>query len=225
MVRKVRRQPGGGQQDAAKYVYCVIRSTGEKESFGEIGYDGSEVYTLDYRDFSPVVSDSPYREYGMDESEVEVHRNVIQWVMKDHDVLPVAYGMAFKSKKLLTVAMSAGYEAMKKAIRVVEGKHELGIKVFLPKGASMDGQEEIAEVYREGLQEIASDHKDISLFSERLLMNTAFLVERGRIDEFSARVGDLSGRYGDLKVQYSGPWPPYNFVDIHILGKKRKGFR
>ncbi|MBN1323552.1 MAG: GvpL/GvpF family gas vesicle protein [Methanotrichaceae archaeon] len=224
MVRKVRRQPGEGQ-DSGKYVYCVVRSTGEKESFGEIGYDGSEVYTLDYRDFSPVVSDSPFKEYGMDESEVEVHRNVIQWVMKDHDVLPVAYGMAFKSRKLLTVAMSAGYEAMKKAIRVVEGKHELGIKVFLPKGVLTDSQEEISKVYREGLQEIASDHKDLSLFSERLLMNTAFLVERGRIDEFSARVGELSERYGDLKVQYSGPWPPYNFVDIHILGKKRKGFR
>ena len=224
MARRVRR-PEGGQQDTAKYVYCVIRSTGGKESFGEIGYDGKEVYTLDYRDFSPVVTDSPYKEYGMDESEVEVHRNVIQCVMKDHDVLPVAYGMAFKSKKLLTVAMSVGYEAMKKALRAVEGKHELGIKVFLPKGVLTDHQEEIAKVYREGFQEIASEHKDLSLFSERLLLNTAFLVERGRIDEFSARVGELSAKHGDLKVQYSGPWPPYNFVDIHILGKKRKGFR
>jgi len=77
LARKVRRSPGG-EQDSGKYVYCVIGSTGEKESFGEIGYEGELVYTLDYRDFSPVVSDSPYKEYGMDESEVEIHRNVIQ---------------------------------------------------------------------------------------------------------------------------------------------------
>jgi len=224
LARKVRRSPGG-EQDSGKYVYCVIGSTGEKESFGEIGYEGELVYTLDYRDFSPVVSDSPYKEYGMDESEVEIHRNVIQKVMADHDVLPVAYGMAFKSKKLLTVAMSAGYEAMKKAMRVVEGKQELGIKVFLPKGISTNGHKEIVGAYKEGLQDIASDHKDLSLFSDRLLLNTAYLVKRERIDEFSTRVGDLSERYGDFKVQYSGPWPPYNFVDIHILGKKRKGFR
>jgi hypothetical protein len=72
---------------------------------------------------------------------------------------------------------------------------------------------------------VASDSKELKLFSDRLILNSAYLVNRDGIGEFSDKVSLLAARYGEAKVQYSGPWPAYNFVDIHILGKKRKGFR
>lgn len=56
-------------------------------------------------------------------------------------------------------------------------------------------------------------------------ISSAFLVDKSSIDEFSLQVGKLTDKYDHLKVQYSGPWPAYNFVDIHILGGKRRGFR
>ncbi|MGD9911993.1 MULTISPECIES: GvpL/GvpF family gas vesicle protein [Methanothrix] len=204
------------------YVYCVIRS--EDADFGPIGFGNSEVHTIEYRDLYPVVSEAVLREYDVDERDVEIHRRVVRRVMEEHDVLPVAYGMVFKGRKNLAVAMSAGYAAMKKAWPVVEGKVELGVKVIRPKNAN--GQyDELKREIVECLSASSVDFKNLDLFSDRLLLNTAFLVERSRIDEFSKRVSAVIEEHSDLRTSYSGPWPPYNFVDIHILGKGRKGFR
>ncbi len=206
------------------YVYCIIKQ--QDADFGPIGFGGSDVYTMDYKDFSPVVSTAELKEYGVDEKDVEVHRRVVRRILEEHDVLPVAYGMVFKGRKNLVVAMSAGYAAMKKAWHVIEGKVELGVKVIRPKGFEINGQEEEIKRYMtENLVAISADFKNLNLFSDRLLLNTAFLVERSKIDDFSERVGALGEAHKDLKINYSGPWPPYNFVDIHILGSKRKGMR
>ncbi len=224
------RQEGSRKvpETSAKYVYCVIRSAAEQKSFGDLGFDGGEVYSLEYRDLAPVVSDVAFRNYAVDEAEVEVHRKVVEAIMKEHSVIPVAYGMAFKSRKLLQIAMGAGYQAMQKALDVVDGKVELGIKVFLPKDLQdwdAAKRQECSSEFVQNLLAVSADWKKLKLFSDRLVLNAAFLVDKSSIDEFSEQVGKLTGKYDHLKVQYSGPWPAYNFVDIHILGGKRRGFR
>lgn len=214
-----------GEQDG-KYVYCIIKSLGEKKSFGNIGFGGKEVYTLEYKDFAPVVSSTPMKKYEVSEREVEIHKKVVEQVMKEHSVLPVAYGMVFKKKKLILWAMGAGYKAIRKAMQIVDNRVELGVKVFLPKEASQwNGKEKCRSDFLENLNKIAADSKELKQFSERLALNAAFLVDRSKIDEFSWEEEKLADKYKDLKIQYSGPWAPYNFVDIHILSKNRGGFR
>lgn len=229
MARRILKAENTVPDSQGKYVYCVIPyPSKERESFGNLGFDASEVYTMDYRDLAPVVSDVTYRDYAVDEQEVEVHRNVVEQVMQGHSVIPVAYGMAFKSRKLLQIAMSAGYQAMQKALPVVDGKVELGIKVFLPKDLEPMGRaqkEECSADFLQSLLAVSADSKKLKLFSDRLILNSTFLVEKSGMDEFSLQVGRLTEKYTELKVQYSGPWPAYNFVDIHILGGKRRGFR
>ncbi len=226
LTRQILRS--AAQNEKGRYVYCVINSPPEKISFGNLGFEGEEVYTLDYRSLSPVISDVAFREYAVSEGDVGVHKSVVGHVMQEHSVLPVAYGMAFKNRRLLQLAMSAGYTAMKKAFTVVDGKVELGIKVFLPKDAEgWDGsrRNDCRSDFLLSLKDYAADSKELKLFSDRMMLNSAFLVDRLGVERFSEMVGELSSRYGELKVQYSGPWPAYNFVDIHILGRKRKGFR
>jgi hypothetical protein len=229
LVRRIRKAEKDVPETLGKYVYCVIPSPiKERKSFGNIGFDASEVYTMDYRDLSPVVSDVTYRDYAAIEQEVEIHRNVVEQVMREYSVIPVAYGMAFKSKKLLQIAMSAGYQAMQKALPIVDGKVELGIKVFLPKDIepmNSAQKEECSADFLQSLLAVSSDNKKLKLFSDRLILNSTFLVDKSTMDEFSLQVGRLKERYHEMKVQYSGPWPAYNFVDIHILGGKRRGFR
>ncbi|MGA9099077.1 MAG: GvpL/GvpF family gas vesicle protein [Methanotrichaceae archaeon] len=228
MTRQILRSRQQAQNERGWYVYCVINSPAEKISFGKLGFEGEEVYTMDYRSLSPVISDVAFREYAVSEEDVEVHKRVLGHVMQEYSVLPVAYGMAFKNRRLLQLAMSAGYTAMKKAFTVIDGKVELGIKVILPKDA--EGWDEarrrdFRSDFILSLKDCAADSKELKLFSDRMILNSAFLVERSGVERFSEQVGELSSRYGELMVQYSGPWPAYNFVDIHILGRKRKGFR
>jgi hypothetical protein len=55
-----------------------------------------------------------------------------------------------------------------------------------------------------------------NLFTNRLVLNTSFLVKKGDIDAFSDKVASLQEKYSMLKLLYSGPWPPHNFVYIKI---------
>ncbi len=208
------------------YVYCIIKSEGGKKSFGKMGFGNGEVYTIEYRDFAPVVSAAPVKKYEINEEEVGVHKKIVERVMKEHSVIPVAYGMVFKNKKLIMVAMSAGYKAIRKAMQAVENKVELGVKVIQPKDAVDDGKTgQCRQDFLERLKRIATDSKELKLFSERLVLNASFLVAGDKIDVFSSEVESLRNKYEYLKTQYSGPWPPYNFVDIHVLSRQRGGFR
>ncbi len=213
-------------EDSGRYVYCIIKSQGEKKSFGSIGFGGEEVYTLEYKDFAPVVSNAPMKNYEANEEDVELHTKVVEHVMKEHSVLPVAYGMIFKNKKLLLISMSAGYRAMKKAMLLIDNRIELGVKVFLPKDVALwDEKDKCRADFMEALKKSTAQSKELKLFSERLILNASFLVDRDKIDEFSKEVETLGNKYSHLKTQYSGPWPPYNFVDIQILSKRKGGFR
>jgi hypothetical protein len=209
------------------YVYCLIKSTGEKKIFGNIGFGGREVYTIDYKDFAPVISMAPLKKYDIEEEDIKVHQSVVRHVMNEHSVIPVAYGMVFKNKKIVFAAISVGYKAIKQAMQKVDNKIELGIKIVQPKDApEWNGKtDELRLDFLESLKRVAAFSKERKLFSERLLWNASFLVEREKTDAFSSAVEQLENKYDCLKIQYSGPWPPYNFVDVNILSRRRGGFR
>jgi hypothetical protein len=49
-----------------------------------------------------------------------------------------------------------------------------------------------------------------------MIMNAAFLVSRDAEAAFDYRVKDIGQRYDKLTFKYTGPWPPYNFVNIRL---------
>jgi hypothetical protein len=51
---------------------------------------------------------------------------------------------------------------------------------------------------------------------DRMILNAAFLVTRDTEDEFDARVKELGASHDKLTFKYTGPWPPYNFVNIRL---------
>jgi hypothetical protein len=52
---------------------------------------------------------------------------------------------------------------------------------------------------------------------DRMILNGAYLVERSREQEFDEAVKELSRKYEEvLSFKYTGPWPPYNFVNIKL---------
>lgn len=62
---------------------------------------------------------------------------------------------------------------------------------------------------------IASRHN--KLIGDKMILNAAFLVARGRSEDFDRKVQEIARRYeGRLRFLYTGPWPPYNFVNIRL---------
>jgi hypothetical protein len=47
-------------------------------------------------------------------------------------------------------------------------------------------------------------------------MNAAFLIARDHETAFDAKVKSIASRFDKLTFKYTGPWPPYNFVNIRL---------
>ncbi len=208
-----------------KYVYCVISADGERKNFGDSGIaDTGEVYAFPYKEFAAVVSDSPMKEYEARDENIKAHEEVVRKILdKEDTVLPVAFNMVFKDKRTLLVTMNKARKALRKAYETVDSKVELGIKAILTKDAIKSKKGGFVKNFESDLLNTLDGKfaslKRLDLFSDRLALNMAFLVDRAKIEEFSEAIESLHTRYDSLKIQYSGPWAPYNFVDIRILGK------
>ncbi len=69
----------------------------------------------------------------------------------------------------------------------------------------------------ESLKPVAVASRSNKPIGDRMIMNAAYLVERAREQEFDEAVKALSSKYEDqLSFKYTGPWPPYNFVNIKL---------
>jgi hypothetical protein len=72
----------------------------------------------------------------------------------------------------------------------------------------------VSEVH-EALKAVAVASRSNKVIGDRMILNAAFLVDRKRSEEFDERVREVSRKYEDLLTfKYTGPWPPYNFVNI-----------
>lgn len=57
---------------------------------------------------------------------------------------------------------------------------------------------------------------------DKMIMNTAFLVARDKESAFDAKVKEIGAQYNKLNFRYTGPWPPYNFVNIRLKLERAK---
>ena len=82
------------------------------------------------------------------------------------------------------------------------------------------GNRYVADVH-EALKPVAVASRSNKVIGDRMILNAAFLVERSRSDAFAEKVREVSRRYEDLLTfKYTGPWPPYNFVNIKLKLEK-----
>ncbi len=78
-------------------------------------------------------------------------------------------------------------------------------------------KEQEAERVVDALRRTAFDHKLNKTISDEMLINAAFLVDKGREKEFDNIMDDLGDEYKDrVKFLYAGPLPVFNFVNIVI---------
>jgi hypothetical protein len=74
----------------------------------------------------------------------------------------------------------------------------------------------VSEIY-ERLKPVSVASRSSKVIGENMIMNVAFLVDRSLEEAFDEAVKGLNDRYHDvLSFKYTGPWPPYNFVNIKL---------
>ncbi len=73
----------------------------------------------------------------------------------------------------------------------------------------------VADIF-EHLRPFAVASRANKPIGDKMIMNAAFLVSRQREHAFDAAVKDIGARFEQLTFKYTGPWPPYNFVNIRL---------
>jgi hypothetical protein len=78
-------------------------------------------------------------------------------------------------------------------------------------------QEEVEEQIYLPLLELAESGKQNNTIPGKILLNAAYLLDRDNEAAFDHKVNELFGKWKDkVEFKYTGPWPAYNFVNIHL---------
>jgi hypothetical protein len=81
----------------------------------------------------------------------------------------------------------------------------------------------VREIY-DALRGVCVASRDIKPIGDKMIMNAAFLIQRQREADFDAAVNKIARKYGErLNFKYTGPWPPYNFVNIRLKLERGTG--
>ncbi len=78
-------------------------------------------------------------------------------------------------------------------------------------------KKEVADNILERLKPIALDTAINKVHGDNMILNSAFLVHRGRVKEFDDAIAELESSSNDrLGIKYVGPVAPFNFINIVV---------
>ena len=119
-----------------KIIYCVIPTSRERK-FDLVGFEGEEIYTINYKDIDAVVSDISlsYEECDPTRRNMKTHTLVLEALMKDYTILPARFGLISDSEDKLKGLLQKYYPTLKDYIRRLDNRMEIGVKVFWEKEA------------------------------------------------------------------------------------------
>jgi hypothetical protein len=81
----------------------------------------------------------------------------------------------------------------------------------------------VREIY-DLLRSVCVASRDNKPIGDKMIMNAAFLIDREREADFDDAVNKIARRFGNrLNFKYTGPWPPYNFVNIRLKLERGTG--
>ncbi len=259
-----RMEAGSPSPHQGLYVYGVIE-TPAFGSFGRssIGSFQEDVFAVHYGDVAAVVSRTPVFIFDPTRDNALAHEHVVETVMKNHTIVPMAFGTVFRTEEDIKEVLKSIYSSLKDVLRQMTGKQEFGLKVTWDRDRIIEElkreHEEIRRFHQEltrkhlqstyfarmqlgrmidkalmelaakyvrdiydGLRNVCVASKDNKPIGEKMILNASFLIEKERENEFDAAVTRVAQKFGErLNFRYTGPWPPYNFVNIRLKLERR----
>lgn len=196
------------------YVYGVVNK--ETNISGINGLKDKSIKKFNFKDVAALITPYPNLNPLLREEEALQHAEILKGIANKTTVIPMSFGMVFKDEEFLKIVLSKSYLALKETLMLIEGKIELGVKIVSNQAYEMrDG---VSQEILEALNKISVKSIKGGNFSDRLLLNSSFLVERNNFSRFSKEIAKLEKKHKDLRFIYTGPWPPFSFININIRG-------
>jgi len=142
-----------------KIIYCVIPTSRERK-FDLVGFEGEEIYTINYKDIDAVVSNISlsFEELDPTRKNMKIHAIVLETLMKDYTVIPARFGLISNSEDKLRGLLQKYYSAFKDYIKRLDNRIEIGIKVFWEQEAmiaEIDGKDQRITKLKEELKTLS----------------------------------------------------------------------
>jgi hypothetical protein len=83
-------------------------------------------------------------------------------------------------------------------------------------GALQQRSERYVAEFLQRLRDVSVASRVNRAIGEKMIMNAAFLVQRDQEQAFDRRIKEIASHFDKLTFKYTGPWPPYNFVNIRL---------
>ena len=191
-------QPPTSAAPEGIYVYCVIESK-DPRTFGNIGIGGrgDDVYTVHYDGLAAVVSNTPLQVYDPTRENVFAHETVNETVMREFTVLPMAFGVLFRTEEDIIELMRGTYDALRDVLTKMEGKVEFGLKVNWDRERVIAEIEEESEEIRNLKEQITSRSQGSTYFAR---MQLGRLIENALTEKADAYVHEVYAVLRDTAV-------------------------
>jgi len=113
----------------SRYIYGFIEESRRKE-FSFNGIDGKKVYSFNYQDLAAVLSEAEAVEYDPTRANLLAHTHVLEEIAKEHLILPMSFGIIAENEEKVTELLRQNYLELKRELKMLKGKIELGVKVL-----------------------------------------------------------------------------------------------
>jgi len=263
------------------YLYCIREKTNSR--FSTEGIDGGKISVISCQDLEAIVSQVSLEKFDSEEvqrkaqedlgwikDKVQIHERVIEEAMRlqplrNKDlvaVIPMKFGIIFKTKEKLEETLKKRYFRFKKDLKNLTGKQEWTVKIYLNRRVFEKEVKKVSPVVQEKEKEIASLPEGTAYFMQKqideavskegdralqgyidsfferikkyaetgtkgkllekeltgkslpMVLNAIFLVSEKKLEDFVKEINKLKEEYKSkgFNFEYSGPWPPYNFI-------------
>lgn len=163
---------------------------------------------------------------------LQAYEQAVRQLMDERAILPAQFGSVMADDGAVRAMLRHRHADLLARLDQVRGAVELALRaVWLDggDGTSEQPSESGTEYLRrrmdrrqharkvagdlDPLKELARGCRRALIPRPELPVLDAYLVDRGRVDEFVALVEELDGRIDDVELVCTGPWPPYSFAE------------
>jgi hypothetical protein len=175
------------------------------------------------RDLAAIVSQSAYAAPEPTDERVTEVAEIVAGYAARAAVLPAPVGVVFRSPDAVQRWLELHYVALSDALSFVDDRVVGRVHVWRP-GAPAEREvgSDLAATAAETLRELRrSAVATVPLRMEEItgiVLSAAFLIEQELWKEFASKVEEQSSRAPDLRLELTGPWPPYDFVQMQFGG-------
>jgi Gas vesicle synthesis protein GvpL/GvpF len=180
----------------------------------EVRHNGLKAFCMPARSSSEIIPEELWQ-----------REELLESLMGEGDVLPARFGSVVEDERALAGTLAERRDEFVAMLQRVRGAVELAVRVQDEKPTGRQewrvdsGRAYMLSKARE-MESAASVHDPLALLARESVkrpspevLRAAYLVDRGRVDDFISRVRALQRRHPQLHILCTGPWPPYSFTE------------